>query len=196
MSRTKRISAVVVLLVTALTLAGCTPATVCDRRYNTKEDRYEIRYKSEVDNDGTGGRISQWTRVDKNVFDECAIGDKWPACKKEAERNEPRQERQKQQTLCFDFISDPTRKLTYRWRTPDHQEGPRTGNFGSYTKCVTAYAGQVANMTVEHVTGPSTVLCSIYVKRGTEKMFLKPNGFAITQEHGDCKVSGVVPAAR
>lgn len=203
MTRTRRAAAIAVLLVGALALAGCTPATVCDRRYNQKTKAYEIRYQSEVDDGTEKPKTSDWIKIDKNEYEACKIGTKWPQCKRDAKdddepapRNEPRRDPKRDEqnrnarTVCFDFVSDPKRKLTYRWSTARREKGPRTGTWGVYSECVMAQAGEVVNMKVEHVTGPSTLLCTIYIMRNGKKAVID---MMITQAFGDCDVAAVVP---
>jgi hypothetical protein len=199
MTRTRRAAGIAVLLAGALVLAGCTPATVCDRR-ETSAGKYQIRYQSEVDDGTERPKTSDWITLDKAEYDACQVGDKWPQCKKDAkeepEVNEPRRDPRRDEqdrnarTVCFDFVSEPKRKLTYKWSTPRREEGPRTGTWGIYSKCVDAQVGQAVNMKVEHVTGPSTLLCTIYVMRGGKKV---PIDMMITQAFGDCDVAAVVP---
>lgn len=190
----RSIGVVAALLAAVVALSACTPATVCDRR-KTAAGKYQIRYQSEVDPDGGGKKTSDWITIDKDEYDRCKIGTKWPSCKK-APANEPRRDRKREdqdrnaRSVCFDFVSEPKRKLTYRWRTPRREEGPRTGTWGIYSKCVDAQVGQVVNMKVEHVTGPSTLLCTIYIVRKGKKV---PIDMMITQAYGDCDVSAVVP---
>jgi hypothetical protein len=92
--------------------------------------------------------------------------------------------------VCFDFVSEPKRELRYKWATPRRQKGPREGTWGIFSECTQADPGQVVNMSVEHITGPSTLLCTIYVMRNGKKV---PIDMMITQAFGDCKVSAVVP---
>ena len=202
MTRTRRAVAIAVLLVGALALAGCTPATVCDRRYNQKAKAYEIRYQSEVDDGTEKPKTSDWIKIDKNEYEACRIGTKWPQCKRDAkdegeEVNEPRRDPKRDEqnrnarTVCFDFVSDPKRELRYKWSTPRRQKGPREGTWGIFTECVEAVPNDAVNMTVEHITGPSTLMCAIYIIRGGKKV---PIDLVITQAFGDCKVAARVPA--
>lgn len=202
MTRTGRAAGLAVLLVSALALAGCTPATVCDRRYVRETGKYQIRYQSEVD-DGNGKKTSDWITLDKNEYEACQMGSKWPQCKRDAKdedepaptnapRRDPRRDEQDRnvKTVCFDFVSEPKRKLIYKWATPRREKGPREGTWGIYSECTHAEVGDVVNMKVEHVTGPSTLLCTIYVMRNGKKAVID---MAITQAFGDCNVSAVVP---
>jgi hypothetical protein len=200
MTRTRRAAGIAVLLAGALVLAGCTPATVCDRR-ETSAGKYQIRYQSEVDDGTERPKTSDWITLDKAEYDACQVGDKWPACKKdakdeEAEVNPPRRDPDRDaqdrnaRTVCFDFVSDPKRKLRYKWATPRREKGPREGTWGIFTECVEVEPGHVVNMTVEHITGPSTLMCAIYIIRNGKKV---PIDLMITQAFGDCKVSAVVP---
>jgi hypothetical protein len=181
-------------------LTACTPATVCDRR-KTSAGKYQIRYQSEVDDGTERPRTSDWITLDKAEYEACQMGDKWPQCKRDAKDedapvNEPRRDAKRDdqdrnaRRVCFDFVSEPKRELRYKWATPRRQKGPREGTWGIFSECTQADPGQVVNMSVEHITGPSTLLCTIYVMRNGKKV---PIDMMITQAFGDCKVSAVVP---
>lgn len=201
-----RRGASIALALVAVVLLGCGTGTICARRVTVKDGakQYQIQYKGEVEDESGERPVSDWITLDgKNEYDSCQMGSKWPQCKRDAKdddepapRNEPRRDPKRDEqdrnarTVCFDFVSDPKRKLTYKWRTPRREEGPRTGTWGIYSKCVDAQVGQSVSMKVEHVTGPSTLLCTIYIMRGGKKV---PIDMMITQAFGDCDVAAVVP---
>ena len=185
---------------------GCS-GTVCNRRVTTVDgaQQYEIKYKEDEPDENGKPQISDWIELDRNEYAVCQMGDRWPDCKKDAEDEEPEPAPEVNQprrdpdrdaqdrnarTVCFDFVSDPKRKLRYKWQTPRREKGPREGEWGIFTECVEVEIGHAVNMTVEHITGPSTLMCAIYIIRGGKKV---PIDLVITQAFGDCKVAAVVP---
>lgn len=200
MTRTRRTAVLAGLLVGVLMLAGCEGTVV--KREPMGDGKYKIVYKR----DDGAERIEI---VNKAVFDACDEGEKWPQCKdgihngmrnlpapEGGAQNDPYRDPDRDaqdrnaRTVCFDFVSEPKRKLSYRWRTARREKGPREGIWGIYSECVLVQVGEVVNMKVEHITGPSTLLCTIYIMRMGKKVWLD---MMVTQAFGDCDVAAVVP---
>lgn len=195
MGRVKRAVAVVAVLLVAMAISSCEGEIVKRDPTPRSDGKYKLVYKRK-----DGAERIVW--VTKAEFDACGRGEKWPRCKDglhngmrnlPAETNAPRPERGDDvnaRTVCFRFTSHPRHRIMYRWYTPRRQGGPRTAEYGNYEKCALAEQGQVVNMSVAHMTGPSTLACSIFVWVNNRKTLIDA---MIVQEHATCRVQGAIP---
>lgn len=83
---------VLIAIAALVVLLACGTGTVCAKRYDKATGDYYVSVQSDAESTD-GKRPITETKVSKEVYDACIIGEQWPKCKegaREPERERPR----------------------------------------------------------------------------------------------------------